>query len=121
VYDAERFGSSPGPSFQWVIRFTVLRVLRPKRNRPRWPGAVCAARLGLTLQQSAPSDVHSRIEFTREAAYHLLVALPIPSILVGLAFLKARNGTRVALLAGSLVLFVVIYVVSYMLFCIGCT
>jgi hypothetical protein len=28
---------------------------------------------------------------------------------------------RVALLAGSLVRFVVIYVVSYMLFCIGCT
>jgi hypothetical protein len=61
------------------------------------------------------------IEFTREAAYHLLVALPIPSILVGLAFLKTRNGTRVALLAGSLVLFVVIYVVSYMFFCVGCT
>jgi hypothetical protein len=72
-------------------------------------------------QQLAKCGFTPPIEFTREAAYHLLVALPIPVILVGLAFLKTRNETRVALLASSLVLFVVIYVVSYIFFCVGCT
>jgi inner membrane protein involved in colicin E2 resistance len=47
--------------------------------------------------------------------------VPVPAIFIVLGFVKARDETRVALLAGSLVLFVVIYVVSYMFFCVGCS
>jgi hypothetical protein len=53
--------------------------------------------------------------------YHLLVAMPVPGILVVLALMKARGGTRIALLASSVLLFVLVYVVSYMFFCVGCT
>ncbi len=47
--------------------------------------------------------------------------MPVPGILIILALAKARGKTRIALLASSLLLFVLIYLVSYMLFCVGCT
>jgi hypothetical protein len=45
----------------------------------------------------------------------------VPVILVVLAFAKARGLMTIVLLASSLVLFVLLYVVSYMFFCVGCT
>jgi hypothetical protein len=61
------------------------------------------------------------IAFAQEAVYHLAIAAPLPAVLVVLAFVKARRETRVVLLSCSLVLFVLIYVVSYMFFCVGCS
>jgi hypothetical protein len=53
--------------------------------------------------------------------YHLLVAAPLPAILVVLAFATTRGQMKVALLATSILLFVLIYFVSYVVFCVGCT
>jgi hypothetical protein len=53
--------------------------------------------------------------------YHLLVAAPVPGILVVLAFVKVRGQATVVLLISSLLLFVLIYLVSYVFFCVGCT
>jgi hypothetical protein len=61
------------------------------------------------------------IDFAHEAVYHLLVAAPVPGILVVLAFVKVRGQATVVLLISSLLLFVLIYLVSYVFFCVGCT
>lgn len=60
------------------------------------------------------------IEFAREAVYHVLVAAFVPGILVVLALVKARGEASVILLSISLLLFVLIYVISYLFFCVGC-
>jgi hypothetical protein len=61
------------------------------------------------------------IEFVQEAVYHVAFAAPAPAVLVVLAFTKARGMTRTILFATGLLLFVVLYIVSYGLFCVGCT
>jgi len=45
----------------------------------------------------------------------------VPGILVVLAFVKVRGQARVVLVSSSLLLLVLIYLVSYMFFCVGCT
>ena len=81
------------------------------------PQAEALHRLGA----SGGSPYTPVIDFGHEAVYHLLVAAPVPGILVVLAFVKVRGQARVVLLSSSLLLLVLIYVVSYMFFCVGCT
>jgi hypothetical protein len=53
--------------------------------------------------------------------YHALVAAPIPLIVGVLAFRAHTPVVRVVLIAASIVLFVVLFWVSYFFLCVGCT
>ena len=59
-------------------------------------------------------------EYAVEAVYHALFAAPIPAILGVIGF-RVRGGVGALLIASALVLFVVMFFLSYALFCIGCT
>ena len=50
--------------------------------------------------------------------YNLAVAVPVPAVLIVLAFTKGRHlGTRIILVGSALVLFVVLLFVSLLFFC----
>jgi hypothetical protein len=61
------------------------------------------------------------VEFADEAVYHVLVALPIPLIIAVLAFRVHAPTIRVMILAVDVVVFLVMFWLSYFLFCVGCT
>jgi hypothetical protein len=61
------------------------------------------------------------VEFAEEAVYHALVSLPIPLIIAVFAFRVHAPAIPVLLLAAAVVVFLVVFWLSYFLFCIGCT
>jgi hypothetical protein len=61
------------------------------------------------------------MEFAEEAVYHVLVALPIPMVIAVFAFRAHAPTIRVMLIAAGVVVFLVVFWLSYFLFCIGCT
>jgi hypothetical protein len=56
-----------------------------------------------------------------EALYHIAVAVPLPLIGALLAVRVRSWIVRTALMAGSIAFFLLVYVLSYMVFCRGCT
>ena len=55
-----------------------------------------------------------------EALLHAAVALPAPALLAFAASRAPAGATRIALAAMALVLFAVLFIASYGLFCLGC-
>jgi hypothetical protein len=61
------------------------------------------------------------MEFAEEAVYHVLVALPIPLMMAVFAIRVHAPAVRVMLLAAGVLVFLVVFWLSYFVFCIGCT
>ena len=61
------------------------------------------------------------IGLEREALYHVAFAAPIPLILAVLAVGRQSSWPRATLLVVSVALFLVLYMLSYTIFCVACT